>query len=179
MDYVLRLAKCKAEACVKTAHPGETIIAADTAVTVDGDILGKPRSPQEAVAMLRQLRGRRHLVCTGYTIKDVDLGTLVAGLCTTDVPMRSYTEAEIQAYTLTGDPLDKAGAYAIQHVGFHPVETLAGCYASVMGLPLCHLARSLRTMNISPVTDLPAACQSALKYTCPIFSQVLAGEDIG
>jgi septum formation protein len=177
--YVLRLAESKARACAMDARAGETIIAADTTVTLDGDILGKPRDTAEAVVMLRQLRGRRHVVCTGYAVQDLDSHTLVTGLCSTDVPMRSYTEAEIHAYALSGDPLDKAGAYAIQHAGFHPVESLSGCYASVMGLPLCHLARSLRSVNISPKRDIPAACQSALQYRCPISSRVLQGEEIG
>ncbi len=63
--------------------------------------------------------------------------------------MRDYREDEIEAYVASGDPLDKAGAYAIQHTGFHPVESLGGCYASVMGLPLCHLTRSLRSLGVA------------------------------
>jgi MAF protein len=177
--YVLRLAEEKARACAETARPGETIVAADTAVTLDGDILGKPASKAEAVDMLRRLRGRRHQVCTGVAVVDTATSNLVTDLCVTDVPMRAYSEEEIQAYVLTGDPLDKAGAYAIQHAGFRPVESLAGCYASVMGLPLCHLTRSLRKVNISPQKDLAAECQAALQYECPIFPRVLAGEDIG
>jgi predicted house-cleaning NTP pyrophosphatase (Maf/HAM1 superfamily) len=112
-------------------------------------------------------------------VVDTATSNLVTDLCVTDVPMRAYSEEEIQAYVLTGDPLDKAGAYAIQHAGFRPVESLAGCYASVMGLPLCHLTRSLRRLNILPKTGLAAECQAALQYECPIFSRVLAGEDIG
>lgn len=177
--YVLRLAESKARACAKTAHPGETIVAADTTVTVDGDILGKPRSTAEAVTMLHRLRGRSHQVCTGIAVLELDSDKLLPELCITAVPMRSYTDEEMQAYALTGDPLDKAGAYAIQHTGFHPVESLSGCYASVMGLPLCHLTRSLRAVDISPRTDIPAECQSALQYNCPIHSRVLGGEEIG
>jgi MAF protein len=177
--YVLRLAKIKAKACALTAHPGETIVAADTTVTMDRQVLGKPSGPAEAVSMLRQLRGRRHQVCTGFAVLDVNRNRLITGLCITTVPMRAYTDEEIQAYVLSGDPLDKAGAYAIQHAGFHPVESFSGCYASVMGLPLCHLARALRGLDISPKTDIAAECQSALHYECPIFSRVLAGEEIG
>lgn len=177
--YVLRLAEEKARACAESARPGETIVAADTAVTLDGDILGKPGSMVEAVEMLRRLRGRRHQVCTGIAVVDMDTEKFAADLCVTDVPMRDYTEEEIQAYALSGDPLDKAGAYAIQHAGFHPVESLSGCYASVMGLPLCHLTRALHTVNISPKTDIAAECQSALQYECPIFSRILAGEELG
>ncbi|MEW6093076.1 MAG: Maf family protein, partial [Chloroflexota bacterium] len=106
--YVLRLAGEKARACAESARPGETILAADTAVTIDSEILGKPVSAAEAVDMLRRLRGRRHQVCTGIAVLDVDSGTLVTDLCVTDVPMRAYSEEEIQAYVATGDPLDKA-----------------------------------------------------------------------
>ncbi|MEW6093255.1 MAG: Maf family protein, partial [Chloroflexota bacterium] len=177
--YVLRLAEEKARACAESSRPGETILAADTAVTIDGEILGKPVSAAEAVEMLRRLRGRRHQVCTGIAVLDTATSNLVTDLCVTDVPMRAYSEEEIQAYAASGDPLDKAGAYAIQHARFRPVEALAGCYASVMGLPLCHLRRGLRTLDILPKTDLAAECQAALQYECPIFSRVLAGEDIG
>jgi nucleoside triphosphate pyrophosphatase len=177
--YVLRLAESKARACVKSAHPGETIIAADTAVTVDEDILGKPQNMAEAVEILHRLRGRKHQVYTGLAVLDTDSGKTVFDLCITNVPMRIYSDEEIQAYVLTGDPLDKAGAYAIQHTGFHPVKKLKGCYASVMGLPLCHLTRALQKLNISPKNNIAVSCQSALQYECPIYSRVLDGEDIG
>lgn len=101
---------------------------------------------------------------------------LRSDLCVTDVPMRAYSEQEISAYVRTGDPLDKAGAYAIQHPGFQPVAAMAGCYASVMGLPLCHLTRLLREFDLQPRTDLPAGCQAFLQYDCPVYSSIL-GED--
>ncbi|KAF0107565.1 MAG: septum formation protein [Anaerolineaceae bacterium] len=178
---VLRLAESKAEAC-----PGGTVIAADTTVAIDGVMLGKPRDAAEAVEMLRRLRGRRHTVHTGLGVKQG--GLLLTDLCATGVPMRPYSDEEIDAYVASGDPLDKAGAYAIQHAGFHPVpcsnrdyhvEKFSGCYASVMGLPLCHLVRTLRKMGIVPLADVPAACQARLQYDCPIHSAVLNGETIG
>ena len=177
--YVGRLAQEKARACARSAHPGETIIAADTTVVLDGDILGKPADEQEAAAMLRRLRGRTHQVCTGIVVLDVDTSACIPDLCVTSVPMRDYTEEELLAYAASGDPLDKAGAYAIQHPVFHPVDSLHGCYASVMGLPLCHLERSLEKVGIHPVSDLPAACQAALKYECPIHARVRNGEEVG
>ncbi len=106
-------------------------------------------------------------------------GSLITDLCITDVPMRDYTDAEIDLYVATGDPLDKAGAYAIQSPAFHPVERLAGCYASVMGLPLCHLTRSLRKLGIEPKTDISAECQKHLNYDCPVTKAILAGENVG
>jgi predicted house-cleaning NTP pyrophosphatase (Maf/HAM1 superfamily) len=87
--------------------------------------------------------------------------------------MRNYSETEISAYIATGDPSDKAGAYAIQHAGFHPVEQMEGCYANVVGLPLCHLTRTLGKLGITPDSSVPAACQEALRYQCPVFEQVL------
>jgi MAF protein len=175
--YVLRLSENKARACVSTSRPDELILAADTAVAIDGRILGKPRDQADAADMLHQLRGRMHQVYTGIAIgRDKLLGT---DLCTTSVPMRSYTDDEINAYIATGDPLDKAGAYAIQHPGFHPVDHLNGCYASVMGLPLCHMLRLLRQAGFAPPADIPAGCQAHLHYACPISAAVLHGEVVG
>jgi septum formation protein len=172
---VLRLAESKANAT--SSHPGETIVAADTAVVIDGTLLGKPRHQAESVEMLRRLRGRRHQVHTAIAVRRGD--RLVTDLCTTDVPMRPYTDEEIDTYVATGDPLDKAGAYAIQHMDFHPVESLGGCYASVMGLPLCHFVRTLRWVGVTPAADVPVACQAFLQYTCPISEAVLRGEAVG
>src|SRR5204863_5653183 len=105
---------------------------------VDGnDILGKPIDNAEAFAMLTRLRGHTHQVYTGVALLRKSDGLLLKELSVTDVPMRDYSDEEINAYIATGDPLDKAGAYAIQHPQFQPVEHMRGCYASVMGLPLC------------------------------------------
>ena len=177
--YVLRLAESKARACAKPAHAVPVILAADTTV-VDGNvILGKPKDRSEAAQMLRALRGRTHQVHTAIAVLRLADERLVTDLCVTDVPMRAYRDDEMEAYIATGDPLDKAGAYGIQNAGFHPVEGLTGCYASVMGLPLCHLARSLRKLDILPATDIAAKCRSALGYACPISSAVLRGEMVG
>ena len=178
-DYVVRLAESKARACRAQAHPEQTVVAADTTVTIDGAILGKPADMAEAADMLQRLRGRTHQVCSGIAVMSMSAGRLLTDLCVTGVPMRAYSDEEMNAYILSGDPLDKAGAYAIQHPGFHPVEALQGCFASVMGLPLCHLVRSLRQLGVAPNADVPGACQVHLKYQCPIFRQVLNGEQIG
>ena len=177
--YVLRLAESKARACVATAFADQIILAADTVVVDGKDILGKPKDVVDAATILRRLRGHSHQVYTGIAVLRMSDEALVTDLCATDVPMRNYSDDEVAAYVATGDPLDKAGAYAIQHPTFHPVEGLGGCHASVMGLPLCHLTRSLRQFDIAPQTDISAECQSALKHTCPIFSAVLRGETIG
>ena len=184
--YVLRLAESKAAACATNAGAGagsgsskQIILAADTAVVSGQAILGKPKDQAEAVAMLRSLRGRSHQVLTGLALMRMNDRTLFTDLCVTNVPMRTYSDDEIDAYVATGDPLDKAGSYAIQHSGFHPVESLNGCYASVMGLPLCHLTRSLRKLGLAASADIAAKCQQALGYMCPIFSAVLRGEMVG
>lgn len=170
--YVLRLAESKARAAAGSAEDG-LVLAADTTVVDAGVILGKPNDADQALAMLRQLRGRSHQVLTALAVLQSRSGRLLTDVCVTDVPMRAYTEAEIEAYVASGDPLDKAGAYAIQHAGFHPVASLAGCYANVVGLPLCHLARMLRTLGLPPQADLPQACQAALGYQCPVYEQIL------
>jgi len=170
--YVLRLAESKARAAAGFAAEG-LVLAADTTVVDAGSILGKPNDADQARAMLRQLRGRSHQVLTALAVLQSRTDRLLIDVCATDVPMRAYTEVEIEAYVASGDPLDKAGAYAIQHAGFHPVASLAGCYANVVGLPLCHLARMLRTLGLPPRADLPQACQAALGYQCPVYEQIL------
>ena len=177
--YVLRLAKAKAQACADSSNTDITILAADTAVVDRNVILGKPRDIADAKEMLVRLRGRTHRVYTGIAVLKKSIGRLVTELCITDVPMRDYSDKEMDVYIASGDPLDKAGAYAIQHPTFHPVMSLNGCYASVMGLPLCHLTRSLQKMDITPKTVIPAKCQSGLGYTCSIFTAVLRGDQVG
>ena len=179
-DYVSRLAESKVRATAGFAPSSNLFLAADTTV-VDNlspagvQILGKPADEADARRMLRSLRGRVHLVYTALAIFRPADECLLSDLCCTQVPMRDYSDSEIEAYIATGDPLDKAGAYAIQHAGFHPVTNLQGCYANVMGLPLCHLSRLLRTLQLPPQTDLPQACQASLGYTCPVFADILRG----
>lgn len=171
--YVTRLAEEKARSAVGQAPLGAVILAADTTVA-DGSILGKPAHAAKAIEMLTRLRGHTHQVYTAIAVlRPAAPTTLLSELCVTDVPMRAYSDAEIAAYVASGDPLDKAGAYAIQHVGFHPVERLSGCYANVVGLPLCHLTRALRRLGIAPAANTPQACQAALSYDCPVYASIL------
>lgn len=172
--YVRRLAEVKARAVLERARPEHIIIGSDTSVVIDGQILGKPADADEAHRMLRRLRGRTHQVYTGIAILRAADGALLTNVCITDVPMRDYSDGEIAAYVESGDPLDKAGAYGIQHPHFQPVASMDGCYASVMGLPLCHLTVLLRRMNITPQADLPGNCQATLVYQCPIFDSILS-----
>lgn len=173
-DYVLRLAETKARAA--HAEADQLVLAADTTVVDRGEILGKPADSAEAVRMLRRLRGHAHQVYTGIALFRPRDGQLLKDLCVTDVPMREYSDEEIEAYVRTGDPLDKAGAYAIQHPEFQPVADLSGCFASVMGLPVCHVIRLLRRMDIQPQTDFFIPCETLLEYQCPVSRAILIGE---
>ncbi|MBI3153690.1 MAG: septum formation protein Maf [Chloroflexi bacterium] len=175
-DYVLRLARAKALAIQPRAESEAVIIGSDTTV-VDGDsILGKPVDKEDAERMLKQLRGRTHQVYTGLALYRKRDGKTLTELSVTDVPMRNYSDEEIAAYIKTGDPMDKAGAYAIQHPDFQPVESMQGCYASVMGLPMCHVLRALKEFDIAPSADVPSACQSLLNYDCQVSPAILRGE---
>jgi len=174
-DYVLRLAESKARAAAAAvADADQIVLAADTAVVDGTDILGKPRDAADAAGMLRRLRGHTHQVYTGAALLRLRDGLLLRELCVTDVPMRDYSDDEILAYVQTGDPLDKAGAYAIQHPEFHPVAGLDGCYASVMGLPMCHVILMLRKMDVQPDTDVFAGCETLLEYRCPVSNTILS-----
>ena len=173
-DYVLRLAECKARAVSVAIRDPAVIIAADTAVVDGDDILGKPVDERAAWSMLQRLRGRTHRVLTGLAVLRWPENVLAQELGCTQVPMRAYSEAEMAAYIASGDPFDKAGGYAIQHKGFHPVSRLDGCYANVVGLPLCHLARALRRLALPAPPDVPAACQRMLEYACPVYERVLS-----
>lgn len=174
--YVLRLSESKARAVASQSSEAQLVVAADTTVVDHGEILGKPRDARQAVIMLERLRGRIHQVYTAVSALDLQADVLLTDLCCTDVPMRDYRDEEIHTYVSSGDPLDKAGAYAIQHAGFHPVEGLRGCFANVMGLPLCHLTRTLRKFGIQPAQDVPQTCQAYLDYACPVYGAILIGK---
>jgi len=174
-EYVLRLAETKARSV--RADADRLVLAADTTV-VDGDIiLGKPNDDADAFAMLTRLRGRTHQVYTGLALLRPGDGLLLTDLSVTDVPMRGYSDKEIRAYIATGDPHDKAGAYAIQHPEFRPVADMSDCYANVMGLPMCHVIRMLRKIHIQPNTDVFAGCETRLEYRrCPVSEAIVRGE---
>lgn len=174
-DFVRRLSELKARTAAQSVNGSALVIGSDTTVAVDGRLLNKPADAREAKAMLIELRGRAHEVLTGVTVLDTATGQTHTDLARSRVPMRAYTEAEIEAYVATGDPLDKAGAYAIQHPTFQPVDRaqFADCFANVMGLPLCHVLRRLRTLGVEAATDVPAECQRFIPYQCPVFKTIL------
>jgi septum formation protein len=143
--YVMRLAREKAEA-IWARHQDLPVLAADTTVVVDREILGKPESEADAAAMLGKLSGREHLVYTGIALRTAP--SVAVGIATTDVSFAVLTPAQIHAYWASGEPLGKAGAYAIQGLGAVFVSKIAGSYTGVMGLPLFETAEMLRQAGI-------------------------------
>lgn len=145
--FAERMAIEKATA-VAARHPDAWVLAADTVVTLDGAALGKPKDAAEAATMLRSLAGRAHVVHTGVALRG-PAGTpserMVVG---TPVVFRSLTADEITAYIATGEPFDRAGAYAIQGEGAHLVDRVEGSYTNVIGLPLPEVAEWLRRWRI-------------------------------
>lgn len=161
---VARLSHDKASA-VAGLYREAIVIGADTIVTLDGHSLGKPGGAAEAMAMLRRLRDRPHQVYSGVTVCTPEQGAQTAVVeCT--VWMRPYSESEMAAYVASGDPLDKAGAYGIQNIPFRPVSRLQGCYASVMGLPLCALVDLLSAAGLVPPVETARACSSVTGQPC-------------
>ena len=168
-DTVVRLSRAKALAvAVRIARmPGgahSAVLSADTIVALDGIPLGKPVDAADATAMLRALCGRAHQVCTAVTLTQENL--TLTRLTISDVTMRDYRDDEIAAYVATGDPLDKAGAYAIQHTEFAPVAHWSGCFSSIMGFPLGAVATLLHEAGLRPATDVIAVCEQFAPRCC-------------
>lgn len=174
-DYVRRLAQEKAQAAVPFIEDGERILASDTIVTMDEEIFGKPEDAQDAREILLHLRGKVHYVETSVAILEPASGRCEADVCVAPVKMRAYSEEALEAYIASGDPFDKAGAYAIQHRGFHPVEDFQSCFASVMGLPLCHVIKLATRFDVPLAEQTPTNCQVNLSYVCPVYRDILSG----
>lgn len=171
-EMARRLSRLKARA-MQGQVSGGWIVAADTLVYLDRQALGKPVDPAEAVQMLERLRGRSHQVFSGVTVIDAASGQERGELAVTTVWMRDYSDAEIAAYVASGDPVDKAGGYAIQHRELSPVASVDGCFANVMGLPLCHLYCLLRAAGCVPPEPPVAACDRFNRRSCEVAWQIL------
>lgn len=146
-EAVAAISRAKAEEVAEQCASDDVIIAADTVVCLDGDILGKPHSEAEAEQMLSRLSGREHEVFTGVTV--MRAGKTLCGVERTAVRFRALTSAEIRAYVATGEPMDKAGAYGAQGVASLFVEGITGDFFNVMGLPMCRLGRMLNELGVS------------------------------
>jgi septum formation protein len=141
-DYVRELAQAKAMDIARM-HPDSWIIGADTVVVAESRILGKPDSTAQARDMLRRLSGRMHQVLTGYCICRLTGNRLFSDVVRTDVLFKTLTDDEIEWYIRTGEPFDKAGAYAIQGIGTFLVKRINGSYTNVVGLPVCEVVEFL------------------------------------
>ena len=169
----METARLKATTIAATVTEPAIVVGADTIVALGNQMLGKPAGQAEAWEMLRALRGRSHQVHSGLAVVDTTTGRTLTDVASVQVSMRPYSDAEIAAYIASGDPFDKAGGYAIQHPQFRPVSQLRGCYAAVVGLPLCHLARLLRELDIPANPEIAAACQRYHQYDCPVSAEIL------
>ena len=140
--YARQLAEAKAMD-VAQSHPDSWVIGADTIVLIDGLILGKPDSKQHAVEMLNRLSGQTHQVITGFCICSKSSGKHIVDSVETDVTFKNLSAREIEWYTHTSEPFDKAGAYAIQGLGTFLVKSIHGSYSNVVGLPVCEVIEHL------------------------------------
>ncbi|MGE5253656.1 MAG: Maf family protein [Planctomycetaceae bacterium] len=145
-EYVARLARQKAEKA-GNRHKDRWVLAADTVVVVDGRMLGKPGGPQEAREMLGMLSGREHRVITGFCLVYGDSGKSREETVTTRVRFKKLSPREIDWYLGTGEPFDKAGAYAIQGKAAFMVKEIEGSYTNVVGLPLTEVIQTLQEMG--------------------------------
>ncbi len=154
--YVIRVAAEKSAACIQRLSPALPVLAADTSVVINGDILGKPENETHAMQMLQQLSGQSHSVYSAVSIRGVcrSDGHIFhqQALSITKVKFRQITQAEIKAYWQTGEPQGKAGAYAIQGRGSVFVESINGSFSGVMGLPLFETADLLTKQGIKVIT---------------------------
>lgn len=132
--------------CLQQNHPADLIIGADTVVVLNGEVFGKPNDETEAKAMLTRLAGREHQVITGVAV--VKNGKVSTDFSETQVWFRPLSQEEIEQYVATGEPLDKAGAYAIQGIGALLVEKISGSYDNVVGLPLNTLAKCCHNVGV-------------------------------
>ncbi len=148
-ELVQFLSKAKAESIIGKVPKG-VIVAADTFVVHEGKPVGKPHTAERAKEMLRLLRGSEHSIITGYAVIDRENGKEVAGSVEAHVRMRDMTDAEIDDYVATGEPLDKAGAYAIQGEGAKFIERIDGDFVTIVGLPVARITEILKEFGIFP-----------------------------
>lgn len=174
-ELVLRVSQAKAFS-VTDVRPDELVIAADTIVVLDGKALGKPVDAEDAIRMLYDLRGRPHTVYTGVSVWHPASRRVVCKLDESTVWMREYDGDEVAKYVASGDPMDKAGAYAIQHPEFAPTSRVDGCWLNVMGLPLCQLGRAFSQFGFQVPSNVPGTCVAFNQRDCAAYRQLQALE---
>jgi len=163
-EYLAQRKALAAAAALREEGRAGLVLASDTTVLLNGRSLPKPRDLDEARAMLRTLRGREHVVATGIALAGPEGDRLLSDTSATRVLMRDYADGEIERYVATGDPLDKAGAYSIQHPLFAPVERIRGCHLGVIGLPVCLVSALL---GAAPAKDARFAAGADESAPCP------------
>lgn len=149
-DYVARLSRDKADAIAKQHHT-RWVIGADTTVLLDDELLEKPKDREDALRILRTLSGRTHMVYTGVTLVNRERGYSETRVGESEVRMLTLSEEDIARYVDTGEPMDKAGAYAVHGIGAMFIDSIHGSYTNVVGLPLALLFQMLRRAGIDPL----------------------------
>lgn len=159
--YVERVVETKLRAALDDlarqgdGHRFGAVLAADTTVILDGEVLGKPATDRDATAMVRSLSGRSHVVATRFAVASADGARSRARTVSTSVTFRALSDDEIAAYVATGEGRDKAGAYAVQGIGAFAVARIEGSYSNVVGLPQCEVVEALLAEQLLPSFPLP------------------------
>lgn len=168
-SLVLQLSRLKARAVADMDEkPGQPtlILGADTTIDSNGRVLGKPRNREDARRMLCELRGRSHRVITGVCLILLPGNRSLSGAVSTTVRMKEFTNRQRDAYVRSGEPMDKAGSYAIQGLGGELVESISGCYQNVVGLPLCEVRRISEELLGHPLV-CHEVCRQPSGAPCP------------
>ena len=175
--FVLRLARDKAinafDMLNRNTKSDVFVIGADTIVVDGQEILGKPRDEADARRILLQLRNKTHHVLSGIVLYNPNSTQITDRLIKTEVTMRDYSDDEIQEYINSGDPFDKAGAYAIQNKSFDPVPDIQDCFANVMGFPLCDLYAMMKREGLMVDESVAHKCQESIQFICPVYKKRL------
>jgi len=151
-EYVRRLAITKAQQ-VGEKFPEFWVLAADTIVVIEGEVLGKPKDTEEAESMLEKLSGREHQVITGYCLLHIHLGQKRERIVSSLVKFKRLSAEEIRWYINTGEPFDKAGGYAVQGKAAFMIKEIKGSYTNVVGLPLCEVIEDLQELGVINFTN--------------------------
>ncbi|OPY12671.1 MAG: Maf-like protein YhdE [Syntrophaceae bacterium PtaB.Bin038] len=149
--YALRLSEAKARA-VAGMRPGCWVLGADTIVTIDGELLGKPRTPDEARGMIRKLSGRAHTVITAFTLFNSERAEPIRRAVSSQVLFKEIPDDELEWYVATDEPYDKAGGYAVQGKASVLVSEVHGSWTNVVGLPLCEVVEALKGLGLVDFT---------------------------
>jgi len=145
--YALRLSEAKARA-VAAMRPGHWVLGADTIVTIDGELLGKPATRDEARCMIRKLSGREHTVITAFTLFNSEQAKVIRQAVASKVRFKEIPDDEVEWYVATDEPYDKAGGYAVQGKASFLVSEIHGSYTNVVGLPLCEVVEALKELGL-------------------------------